>query len=149
MRGICIFEHSSMNDEHSSMKPRIMIFFTGGTISMRVDEGFGGIVPALSAKQILDAISDIDELADIEVTEFGQYPGPHMTPEIMFELATQIKLQAQRADIDGIIVTHGTDTLEETAYFLDCIIHTTKPIIVIGAMRNSSEPDWDLSLIHI
>ena len=54
------------------MKPRIAIFFTGGTIAMRVDEGFGGIVPALSATQIIDTISDIDDLADFEVIEFGQ-----------------------------------------------------------------------------
>jgi L-asparaginase len=125
------------------MKPRIAIFFTGGTISMRVDEGFGGIVPALSATQIIDTIDDINDLADIEVIEFGQYPGPHMTPDIMFALSQSIKTYAERNDIDGIIVTHGTDTLEETAYFLDCTINTPKPIIVIGAMRNSSEPDWD------
>jgi L-asparaginase len=125
------------------MKPRIAIFFTGGTISMRVDEGFGGIVPALSATQIIDTISDIDDLADFEVIEFGQLPGPHMTPDIMFSLSKQIKSFVLREDIDGIIVTHGTDTLEETAYFLDCTVQTEKPIIVIGAMRNSSEPDWD------
>ncbi|MFN4989979.1 MAG: asparaginase [Ignavibacteria bacterium] len=125
------------------MKPKIAVFFTGGTICMRVDEGFGGIVPALSAKQILDTIPDIDELAEVEVIEFGHYPGPHMSPEIMFDLSNQIKSYVQRDDIHGIIVTHGTDTLEETAYFLDCTVNTEKPIIVIGAMRNSSEPDWD------
>ena len=125
------------------MKPRIAIFFTGGTIAMRVDEGFGGIVPALSATQIIDTISDINDLADFEVIEFGQLPGPHMTPDIMFSLSKHIKTYVQREDIDGIIVTHGTDTLEETAYFLDCTVQTEKPIIVIGAMRNSSEPDWD------
>ncbi|MFN4902940.1 MAG: asparaginase [Ignavibacteria bacterium] len=125
------------------MKPKIAVFFTGGTIFMRVDEGFGGIVPDLSAKQILDTIPDIDELAEVEVIEFGHYPGPHMTPEIMFDLSNQIKGYVQRDDIHGIIITHGTDTLEETAYFLDCTVHTETPIIVIGAMRNSSEPDWD------
>ncbi len=125
------------------MKPKIAVFFTGGTKCMRVDEGFGGIVPALSAKQILDTIPDIDELAEVEVIEFGHYPGPHMTPEIMFDLSNQIKGYVQRDDIHGIIITHGTDTLEETAYFLDCTVHTETPIIVIGAMRNSSEPDWD------
>jgi len=125
------------------MKPKIAVFFTGGTICMRVDEGFGGIVPALSAKQILETIPDIDELAEVEVIEFGHYPGPHMTPEIMFDLSKQITNYVERDDIHGIIVTHGTDTLEETAYFLDCTVNTEKPIIVIGAMRNSSEPDWD------
>ena len=125
------------------MKPTIAIFFTGGTISMRVDEGFGGIVPALSANQILDAIPDIESIAHIKSIEFGQLPGPHMTPDIMFELSKQVQNYLDSDDIDGIVVTHGTDTLEETAYFLDCSIRSSKPVVVIGAMRNSSEPDWD------
>ena len=125
------------------MKPKIAVFFTGGTICMRVDEGFGGIVPALSAKQILDTIPDIQDIADVEAIEFGHYPGPHMTPEIMLDLANQIQNQVDRTDIDGVVITHGTDTLEETAYFIDCTVKTETPIIIIGAMRNSSEPDWD------
>jgi len=125
------------------MKPRIAIIFTGGTIAMKLNEGFGGIVPSLSAKQILDAVPSATSFADIEVYEFGRYPGPHMTPELMLELSKIATNFANRDDIDGIIVTHGTDTLEETAFFLDCTIKTDKPIVVIGAMRNSSEPDWD------
>ena len=61
----------------------------------------------------------------------------------MLSLRHCIQEYAQRADVDGIVVTHGTDTLEETAYFLDCTVQTSKPIVIIGAMRNSSEPDWD------
>lgn len=125
------------------MKPRIAIIFTGGTIAMKLDEGFGGIVPSLSAKQILEAVPTAANLADIEVYEFGRYPGPHMTPELMLELSEVATKFANRDDIDGIIVTHGTDTLEETAFFLDCTVKTDKPIVVVGAMRNSSEPDWD------
>ncbi|MBI3260191.1 MAG: asparaginase [Ignavibacteriae bacterium] len=125
------------------MKPRIAIIFTGGTIAMKLDVGFGGIVPSLSATQILDAVPMVDELAEIEAHEFGRYPGPHMTPQLMFKLSQKATEFANRDDIDGIIVTHGTDTLEETAFFLDCTVKTDKPIVVVGAMRNSSEPDWD------
>jgi len=124
-------------------KPRIAVIFTGGTIAMKLDVGFGGIVPALSATEILDSVPGIRELADITAVEFGRFPGPHVTPDIMLHLSRTCAELAASPDIDGIIVTHGTDTLEETAFFLDCTTNTEKPIIVIGAMRNSSELDWD------
>lgn len=123
-------------------KRKIAIVFTGGTISMTMDK-FGGVVPSLSAEDILRLTPSVFELADIETVEFGRYPGPHVTPELMLELTHLVQRLAERADIHGIVVTHGTDTLEETAYFLDCTLKTTKPVVVIGSMRNSSEPDWD------
>jgi L-asparaginase len=72
----------------------------------------------------------------------------------MFELSNKIKEMINFAHYDGVIVTHGTDTLEETAYLLDLTIKTEIPIVVIGSMKNSSEPDWDgprnlLDAIHI
>lgn len=121
----------------------IAIFFTGGTISMSIDKGFGGIVPSLSANQILEAIPDLQSIATIETIEYGHYPGPHITPHIMFDLAKRVQNTLDQAHIDGVIITHGTDTLEETAFFLDCFLTTSKPVLIVGAMRNSSEPDWD------
>jgi L-asparaginase len=125
------------------IKPRIAIVFTGGTISMKVDDTFGGVVPALSADEILSLTPSIHELTDLEPSEFGRYPGPHVTPELMLELSRHVQSLADQPAIQGIVVTHGTDTLEETAYFLDCTVNTAKPIVVVGSMRNSSEPDWD------
>lgn len=110
---------------------------------MKVDESFGGVVPALSANEILNATPAIYDIANIEALEFGRYPGPHMTPNIMLDLSQRIAEHLRRPDIDGVVVTHGTDTLEETAYFLDCTINSEKPVVVVGSMRNSSEPDWD------
>lgn len=110
---------------------------------MKVDEGFGGIVPRLSASQILEAVPQAASMAHITPIEFGQYPGPQVTPAIMLELSRQVQTMCDNPDIDGIIITHGTDTLEETAFFLDCTLRTEKPVVIIGAMRNSSEPDWD------
>lgn len=100
-------------------------------------------MPSMSGGEILERIPGIRDEVDIAVHEYGTFPGPHVTPTRMLELARIVQSYADRAGIDGIVVTHGTDTLEETAYFLDCTVHTTKPIVVIGAMRNSSEPDWD------
>ncbi len=133
---------------------KILIVFTGGTFSMMIDKKTGGAVPWYSGKELLDMIPEAAKLADITCYDFGKYPGPHMTPELMFDLSKKIKQQLAEENYDGVIVTHGTDTLEETAYLLDLTINTEKPIIVIGSMKNSSEPDWDgprnlIDAIHI
>ena len=125
------------------MRPRIVIIFTGGTIASKLDQEWGGVVPSLSGGEILAKIPGVRDIADIHIHEYGTFPGPHMTPERMLALSRIVQQYANSDEVDGIIVTHGTDTLEETAYFLDCSVRSEKPIIVIGAMRNSSQPDWD------
>ncbi len=133
---------------------KILVVFTGGTFSMKIDEKTGGAVPYFHGEELLEMIPEAKNLAEIEIYNFGNRPGPHMTPALMLDLAKIIRKEIQRNDIAGVIVTHGTDTLEETAYFLDLAVDTEKPIVVIGAMRTSSEPDWDgprnlLDAIHI
>ncbi len=110
---------------------------------MRIDENTKAAVPFYSAKELLEKIPGAQNLANISIYEFGNYPGPHMTPELMLELSKKINRFVVQQEVDGIIVTHGTDTLEETAYFLDLTVKTEIPIVVIGAMKTSSEPDWD------
>jgi len=121
----------------------VLIIFTGGTFSMKIDEKTGAAVPHLSGEDIMTLIPQARSIANIEIYNYGNYPGPHMTPERMLEVAQLVKRNIERPDIDGIVITHGTDTLEETAYFIDLIVKTEKPIVVIGSMRTSSEPDWD------
>ncbi len=132
----------------------ILIVFTGGTFSMKIDETTKSAVPFFHGEQLIKMIPDAKGLANISIYEYGNYPGPHMTPEKMLDLSKMIQSFINQNDVDGIIVTHGTDTLEETAYFLDLTVKTEKPIVVIGAMKTSSEPDWDgprnlVDAIHI
>ena len=110
---------------------------------MRIDETTKAAIPFYHAKDLLEKIPEAQNLANISIYEFGNYPGPHMTPELMLDLSKKIKNFVDQEKVDGIIVTHGTDTLEETAYFVDLTVKTEKPIVVIGAMKTSSEPDWD------
>ncbi|MGL4362340.1 MAG: asparaginase [Cellulosilyticaceae bacterium] len=124
-------------------KPKVCIIFTGGTISMTVDPKVGAAIPTLSGEQILAMVSNIDKIADIEIINFCELPGPHMTFERLIQLKNLIKLTLNRQDITGVIVTHGTDTLEETAYFLDLTINHHKALVVVGAMRSSSELGYD------
>ncbi len=125
------------------MKKRIAVIFTGGTISMKVDERLAAAIPALSSEEIMSMVTNIDRIADIEIITFGSFPGPHMTPEHIWDLSQLVKNTLSRSDIDGAVITHGTDSLEETAYFLDLNINVPKPIIFVAAMRNSSELGYD------
>ena len=122
--------------------PRIVLFATGGTISMRRDPAVGGARPFLSGQQILDTIPGHDSVARVEVREFGSYPGPHMTIERMWELRRAV-IGMMEEGVDGVVITHGTDTIEETVYLLDRSLPPKIPVVVTGAMRNVSELSWD------
>ncbi|MCL4847602.1 MAG: asparaginase [Acidobacteria bacterium] len=121
----------------------IVIVFTGGTIAMQVDPATGAAVPALSGHEVLARVPGVDRLADVEVDDFGRLPGPHMTPEQMWRLARRVGAWLERPDVDGVVITHGTDTIEETAALLDLALVTDKPVAIVGAIRTSSEPSWD------
>ena len=110
---------------------------------MRIDPATGGAVPALSGEEIIAQVPGLDEIADFDVINFGRWPGPHVTPSRMMELARAVKEKIAEESIAGAVVTHGTDTLEETAYLLDLVLNEEKPIVFVGAMRNSSELSWD------
>lgn len=125
------------------MKKNIAVIFSGGTISMRYIPEEGGIVPALTPEEILQLSPQLYELANIHPVFFGNYPSPHIDIERMNQLRETIAYWINREDIDGVVVTHGTDTLEETAYFIDLTLNSPKPIVFVGSMRNASEPDWD------
>lgn len=122
---------------------KILIVFTGGTIAMTIDENIGAAVPGLDGSAILSMIKGLDRYSDLEIVDFGQVPGPQMHPRRILELSKLLRQALERDDIQGAIITHGTDTLEETAYFLDLTLTSDKPVVVVGAMRNASELGFD------
>lgn len=124
-------------------KYKLAVIFTGGTIAMKADARKGGIVPALKGRDIMRQVPGISRLCSLVVHDFGQYPGPHMTPDLMMDLSRLVKGYLRRPDITGAVVTHGTDTLEETAYLLDLTLGSPKPVVVVGAMKDCTELGWD------
>lgn len=122
---------------------KVAVIFTGGTISMKVDQSLQAAIPALSGQEIMEKVTGIEKFATIEAIHYGSLPGPHISPERMLELGNLVRDQLEKEDITGVVLTHGTDCLEETAYFLDLYIDSDKPIVVTGAMRNSSELGYD------
>ena len=122
---------------------KIAIIFNGGTISMKIDEKIKAAVPSLSADEIMSMIPGVEDYAEIEAYTFSSMPSPHMTLETMLKLSKFTTELVERDDIDGVVITHGTDTLEETAYLLDLTVKTKKPVVVTGAMRSGSELGYD------
>ncbi|MGL4774417.1 MAG: asparaginase [Clostridium sp.] len=122
---------------------KIAVVFNGGTISMKVDERIKAAVPGLTGEEIMSMVTGIEGVAIIENYQFSSLPSPHVTPKVMLELSKFIAEILNRDDIDGVVVSHGTDTLEETAQFLDLTVLSNKPIVVTGAMRSSSELGYD------
>lgn len=101
-----------------------------------------GVVPALTAQDLVAAAPGISELASIEVINLLQVPGAHLQLHHLEELASCIqRLQAE--GVHGVVVTQGTDTIEETAFALDCLLGASMPVAVTGAMRNPSTPGAD------
>lgn len=121
----------------------IVVVFTGGTISMRFDADAGGVVPSLGADEILEAARGIHDVARLRSEEFGRFPGPHMTVERSWGLRNRLAALVADPAVDGVVVTHGTDTIEESAYLACRSIDTEKPMVFTGAMRNASELSWD------
>lgn len=122
---------------------KLYMIFTGGTISMKIDVRSHSVIPALSAEDIVHDFLGPDFLKDTEVIEFSKIPSPSMTPDMMLEISKLIKGLIRDADPIGFIVIHGTDTLEETAFFLDTAIDTEIPIVVTGSMKSSSDLGFD------
>ncbi len=121
----------------------IGILFTGGTIAMRVDPVSGAASPSMSAADIVAEIPTLGQVAEYEIEEFSRLPGPHVTPEQMWRLARRAAAWLDRPDIEGLVITHGTDTIEETAFLLDLVLTSDKPVVLVGAMRTVSDPSWD------
>lgn len=120
---------------------RIVILTTGGTIAMRADERAGGAIPALAGADFL-AMMPRDR-AEIRAEEFSNLPSAHFTLEHIWNLSRRVAALVADDAVDGVVVTHGTDTLEESAYLCDITINTLKPIVFTGAMRTASEIGYD------
>lgn len=119
-------------------KKNILLIHTGGTISMKMNDETGAVIqneqnPLKNEKETLAKYANI-----IEVEAFN-LPSPHITQKEMLILRNCIHDYANKYDLDGVVITHGTDTLEETAYFLDLTTRYNFPIVLTGAMRSSNE----------
>lgn len=109
----------------------------------------GAAVPAVSGADLVRAIPGLGSVCDLEVREFDNLPSPAITPDHMFRLAVMVRQYLARDDVSGVVITHGTDSLEESAYFLDLSLEGHKPVCFTAAMRSGDElsPDGPRNIL--
>lgn len=117
---------------------KLLIIHTGGTIAMSEDTQTGAVTPK-EQNPLNDTLEELKVYANITAENFLNVPSPHITPNMMFQLAKHIDNRVENENFSGVLITHGTDTLEETAYLLDLLLQTSIPVVVTGAMRSSNE----------
>lgn len=130
-------------------QPAVVIVTTGGTIAEKIDPGTGAAVPALSGTDLIKAVPELSDVANIRVVNFSNIDSSQMTPEIWMRLSKKVDDLLKDPQVVGAVVTHGTDTMAEGAFFLDLTLATEKPVVFVGAMRNASElsPDGPANLM--
>ena len=118
--------------------PRMRIVALGGTIAMSTSpssHAHGGVAPKLTAQDLIATVPELEHAADIETVDFRRSPGASLTIDDIAELAARLR-QETEAGAEGIVITQGTDTLEETAFLLDLLYREEVPVVLTGAMRN-------------
>jgi L-asparaginase len=121
----------------------IHLLFTGGTISMQRDPVAGGNVPTHGGEELVRFARGLDAIGPYRIENWAMVPACHLGPDRMWELRGRVQEIAESREVQGIVITHGTDTIEETAYLLDRTLDRRLPVAITGAMRTSSDEGWD------
>ncbi len=121
-----------------TVKPTVVVLATGGTIAGAGASALNSATYAAAkvpVDKLLAGLPELATVANVKGEQVFQIASESFTNEQLLTLARRVSALVKQADVDGIVVTHGTDTLEETAYFLNLVIRTSKPIVVVGSMR--------------
>jgi L-asparaginase len=128
----------------------IHLLFTGGTISMQRDPAAGGNVPVHGGDALVGFTPGLSKIGKYRIENWAMVPACHLGPERLWALRERVREVAESGEVQGIVITHGTDTIEETAYLLDRTLNPSVPVVITGAMRTAGDPDWDgpSNLLH-
>jgi L-asparaginase len=134
--------HAAFAQDH---KPNLVILATGGTIAGAAATGTqsGYTSGAVTIDAMLAAVPGIDKLATVKGEQVANVGSQDISFEILLKLAKRINDLAASDDVDGFVITHGTDTMEESAYFLNLTVKTAKPVVMVGSMRPSTAVSAD------
>lgn len=122
---------------------RCALITTGGTIVSKIDPATGLAMPVLSGEELLRTLGQSGDPGAVEVHDFCCVASPQIDPSHWVGLHALAQSLIDRPDIAGVVISHGTSTLEETAWFLDVTLRTDKPVVLTGAQRHASTPDFD------
>ncbi|AJP57609.2 L-asparaginase 2 [Pandoraea vervacti] len=126
-------------------KPRILVLATGGTIASTGDarSAIGYNAGGVTGEQLTASVPGLDKLASIKAEQISNIGSQDMNSKVWYQLAARIKQAFERNEADGVVITHGTDTMEETAFFLDNVLTTPQPVVLVGSMRPSTAVSAD------
>jgi len=122
-------------------KPKILILATGGTIAgvgASATQTAGYKAATLPVENLISAVPELGEIASVRGEQLAQVDSKNMTPAIWLKLAARVNAALSTGEADGVVITHGTDTMEETAYFLNLTVASRRPVVLTGAMRPST-----------
>ncbi len=120
----------------------VVVVSTGGTIAMRPDPETGKLVPAVSGEELVEMLA-WPEAPPLELDDFVRVPSFDMHGELALSLARRVIEHAGRGDLAGVVIAHGTDTMEESVFLIDRLLGSELPVVLTGAQRGADEKDTD------
>jgi L-asparaginase len=128
----------------SHSKKRILILTTGGTIAMRHDASLGGATPKMGAGDLAAALPpSLLEHVELESAAIVNLPSSHFGLDTLWQMRQAVVEAVARPKVDGVVITHGTDVMEETAMLLDLTVDGPKPVVLTGAMRTATQVGYE------
>jgi L-asparaginase len=127
----------------SQAPPKVVVISTGGTIASRFDAATGRTVASQRGEDLLAQVPGLAQVAALEIDDFATIPSFDLTVEAAHRLAVRIGEQLARDEVTGVVVTHGTDTMEESCYLADLLLASDKPAVFTGAQRAHDDPTPD------
>jgi glutamin-(asparagin-)ase len=133
-----LFTTAALVQAQQAALPNVTILATGGTIAGAGASAINSATYAaakVGVEKLIAGLPELSKVANVKGEQVFQVASESLTDDNLLVLAKRVSALSKQVDVDGIVITHGTDTLEETAYFLTLTVHTSKPIIVVGSMR--------------
>jgi L-asparaginase len=126
---------AAQGERPEASKPRIVILATGGTIAGAGAGGYGYKAGSFKVEDLIKAVPDLDKLAVLSGEQVANIGSQDMNDAVWLKLAQRVNDVLRSPEVDGVVITHGTDTMEETAYFLNLVVKSEKPVVLVGSMR--------------
>jgi L-asparaginase len=133
-----LFAGFAFNPAQAADKPHVVILATGGTIAgtgASTTTTIGYTAAKLGVDKMIESVPELQKVAEVRGEQVAQIASESMTNDVWLKLAKRVNQLLAQKDVDGIVITHGTDTIEETAYFLNLVVKSKKPVVVVGSMR--------------